>query len=167
MGTRQYKTQQPGNPEIRSEAGADAAPVTLAGLGDDDAVMQIAGRDVTINEIVEGAFEASGMSLDEWNAADPVVRDGLMANRRKELEVIFTSSTASNAELDAARAAAQANVARRQAARANAPKVATLDPRAHLPHKDEIDPFEITAPVETQQGWIAPSKQIAVPQRFK
>lgn len=38
------------------------------------------------------------------------------------------------------------------------PSVAKVDPDAHLPAADSVDPEKITAPVLTKSGWVLPQK---------
>lgn len=161
---RTYATQVPG---VATITPTDDAPTPIVGA-DTDAVLTVAGREVPLAEIVIGAFETSGMSAEEWAAADPEVRDDLVGKKRKELE----QSLANAGELPSQAAAREAAVAA-----VNARK-ATRDARAEiahaaaptvrkLPHRDEIDPEKIAAPVQTEQGWIVPSTPRELPRNFK
>ncbi|PRG76134.1 hypothetical protein C6T58_24760 [Burkholderia multivorans] len=144
----------------------DDAPVIIG--ADTDAVLTIAGRDVPLAEIVIGAFETSGMSAEEWACADPEVRDNLVGKKRKELE----QSLAQAGELPsqvAAREAALAAVNARKATRSARaePSQVAAPAASKLPHRDEIDPEKIAAPVQTEQGWIVPSTPRELPRNFK
>lgn len=163
---REYKTQQPGMPSTPAERTA-AAMVVLAGIGDPMSVMQIAGRDVSINEIVEGAFETSGLSLEEWNAAEPTKRDELIAGKRKELETVYRAAGELPSQ-DAAREQAQAAVAARRAQREAKP-AADGSPAAarELPHSSEVDPAALAAPKLCSDGWLVPTIQKPLPQNFR
>lgn len=168
---REYKTQQPGMPSTAPAAGAatttTAATIVLAGIGSDDAVMQIAGRDVPINDIVEGAFETSGLSAEEWNAAEPTKRDELIAGKRKEFEAMFRDAGQMPSQ-DAARQQAQAAVAARKAARAVQPAADGAAPAApSLPHSSEVDPATLAAPKLCSDGWLVPTIQKQLPQNFR
>jgi len=163
---REYKTQQPGMPTAPVDGG-DAAKVVLAGVGDNDAVMQIAGRDVPINDIVEGAFETSGLSAEEWNAAEPTKRDELIAGKRKELETMFRNAGDLPSQ-DAAREQAQAAVSARRAARAAQPAAdGTTAAAPPLPHSSEVDPATLAAPKLCADGWLVPTIQKQLPQNFR
>lgn len=163
---REYKTQQPGMPSTAPAAGASAA-IVLAGIGSDDAVMQISGRDVPINEIVEGAFETSGLSAEEWNAAEPTKRDELIAGKRKELETMFRNAGDMPSQ-ELARQQAQAAVAARQAARAARPAEDGAPAAAPtLPHSSEVDPATLAAPKLCSDGWLVPTIQKQLPQNFR
>jgi hypothetical protein len=163
---REYKTQQPGMPSAAPAAGATAA-VVLAGIGSDDAVMQISGRDVLINDIVEGAFETSGLSAEEWNAAEPTKRDELIAGKRKEFESMFRNA-GEMPDQQKAREQAAAAVAARRAAREAAP-AADGAPAAKptLPHSSEVDPATLAAPKLCSDGWLVPTIQKQLPQNFR
>ncbi|HIC7209397.1 hypothetical protein [Burkholderia stabilis] len=165
MSKRTYATQVPGT--IAAAPTADDDTPVLVGA-DTDAVLTIAGRDVPLAEIVIGAFETSGMSVEEWAAAEPEVRDDLVGRRRKELE----QSLAGAGELPsqaAAREAAVAAVNARKATRSDRAEMAqAAAPTVRkLPHRDEIDPEKIAAPVQTEQGWIVPSTPRELPRNFK
>lgn len=162
---REYKTQQPGMPSV--QAAGNANPVVLAGTGNDDAVMLISGRNVPINDIVEGAFETSGLSIEEWNAADPAQRDELIAGKRKELETMYRQAGDLPSQ-DAAREQALAAVAARRAARDvkpaedGSPAVAP-----EVPHSREIDPATLAAPKLCSDGWLVPTTLKQLPQNFR
>ncbi len=165
---REYKTQQPGMPSTASAAGKPSNDVVvLAGIGSDLAVMQIAGRDVPINDIVEGAFETSGLSAEEWNAADPAQRDELIAGKRKELETMFRGAGDMPSQA-AAREQAQAAVAARRAAREARPSE-DGSPAAEptLPHSSEVDPATLAAPKLCSDGWLVPTIQKQLPNNFR
>lgn len=164
MSKRTYATQMPGEAAITPQG--DEPPAIIG--ADTDAVLTIAGREVPLAEVVIGAFETSGMSVEEWAAVDPQVRDDLVGKKRKELE----QSLAGAGELPsqaAAREAAVAAVNARKASRtARAePSQAAAAGAPKLPHRDEIDPKAIAAPVQTQQGWIVPSTPRQLPRNFQ
>jgi hypothetical protein len=163
---REYKTQQPGVPSTPAER-TPAAMVVLAGIGDPMSVMQIAGRDVPINEIVEGAFETSGLSLEEWNAAEPTKRDELIAGKRKEFETMFRAAGDLPGQ-DAAREQAQAAVAARRAQREAKPAADGSPAAAPTPpHSSEVDPASLAAPKLCSDGWLVPTIQKQLPQNFR
>lgn len=120
-------------------------------------------------EVVIGAFETSGMSAEEWAAVEPELRDELVGKKRKELE----QSLAGAGELPSQTAARQAAIAAVNARRASRAAIdegttqATAQAARKLPHRDEIDPMEIAAPVLTQQGWVVPSAPRELPRNFK
>lgn len=161
---RTYATQVPGAAAV---VPTDAGPAPIVGA-DTDAVLTIAGREVPLAEIVIGAFETSGMSAEEWAEADPEVRDDLVGKRRKELEQSLSGAgelPSQAAAREAAVAAVNARAATRSARAEPAPAAA-----AHvrkLPHRDEVDPEKIAAPVQTEQGWIVPSTPRELPRNFK
>lgn len=164
---REYKTQQPGMPSAAPAVGGDASKTVLAGIGDNDVVMQIVGRDVPMNDIVEGAFETSGLSAEEWNAAEPTKRDELIAGKRKEFETMFRHAGDMPSQ-ELARQQAQAAVAARQAARAARPAEDGAAPAAPtLPHSSEVDPATLAAPKLCSDGWLVPTIQKQLPQNFR
>ncbi|MCA8427847.1 hypothetical protein LGN30_32175 [Burkholderia seminalis] len=165
MSKRTYATQVPGAAAVTP---TDDGPAPIVGA-DTDAVLTIAGREVPLAEIVIGAFETSGMSVEEWAAVDPQVRDDLVGKKRKELE----QSLAGAGELPSQAAAREAAVAAVNARRASRAAIADGTAKTgaqherKLPHRDEIDPMDIAGPVLTQQGWIVPSAPRELPRNFK
>ncbi|SDI65138.1 hypothetical protein SAMN04487926_12147 [Paraburkholderia steynii] len=162
-GARQYKTQTPGAP-VNSEL--SDGPV-IAGTGS-DGVIEIAGREVALDDVVQGAFETSGMSLDEWNAADGEKRDELIAAQRRDMESMFRSSQDLPGQ-DAAREAAVAAVNARKAARAQAQASSdsAVPAAPALPHSSEIDPASLAAPKLCRDGWLVPTTQRQLPRNFQ
>ncbi|WLE60295.1 hypothetical protein GIY62_06465 [Burkholderia plantarii] len=162
---RTYQTQTPGaSPVTATQPDGDVPSILGA---DTNAIITVGGREVPLAEIVIGAFETSGMSAEEWAAADPGVRDNLVGKQRKEIE----QAMAGAAELPSqasAREQAAAAVAARAATRAARQQLTPGQSAAPtLPHRDEVDPAKIAAPVQTQQGWIVPSTPRALPQNFR
>lgn len=158
---RQHNIQTPGAALHQAATSQSAgqqddndSDVVLVGIGSPDAVIDIDGRAVAINEIVTSAFETSGMSLLEWNALEGPQRDGFIAEKRQELATLYRNADREMPSQEDARAAAQAAVARRQAARTVHPDSPAAARQAALPHRDDIDPAELKAPVLTQQGWV-------------
>lgn len=164
MSKRTYATQVPGAAAITPQG--DEPPAIVG--ADTDAVLTIAGRDVPLAEVVIGAFETSGMSAEEWAAVDPQVRDDLVGKKRKELEQSLASAgelPSQAAAREAAVAAVNARKASRAAGTAAAKAIEADAPK--LPHRDEIDPKAIAAPVQTQQGWVVPSTPRTLPHNFR
>lgn len=159
---QQAMTQQSGN----EQRGDDDSNVQLVGLGDPDAAIDVEGRVVTLNEIVTSAFETSGLSVLEWNALEGVQRDGFVASKRSELATLYRNAPEDMPTQEEARANAQAAAARRQAARQANPGNPVGARESSLPHRDEIDPKAISAPVLTQQGWVVHSPK-ALPRNFQ
>ncbi|AJY14475.1 hypothetical protein K6W16_10425 [Burkholderia dolosa] len=165
MSKRTYATQVPGAAAVTP---TDDGPAPIVGA-DTEAVLTIAGREVPLAEIVIGAFETSGLSVEEWNAAEPQMRDDLVGKKRKEVEQTLASAGELPSQ-EAARKAAVAAVNARRASRAaidEGTTQATAQASRKLPHCDEIDPMAIAAPVLTQQGWIVPSAPRELPRSFK
>lgn len=161
---RSYQVQTPGqvaSPKDNPEA------VPLVGIAEDPAFIDIAGRQVSLNEIVMSAFETAGVSILEWNAMSGEQRDELVADKRKELQALFRDGGQDLPAQDATRQAAQAAVAARKAAREANPGVAASDRPPVLPHRDDIDPNKIAAPVLTQQGWIVSNIPRQLPSNFR
>jgi hypothetical protein len=161
---RQYKTQTPGapaDPETNPQAS------TIAGMGDDGAMMDVGGREIPINDVVRSAYETAALSLDEWNALDGHERDELIAGKRREIAALMKA--AGDAEMpsqaDVQRKAQKAVAARRASRQAIAGGGKPAEPA--LPHSSEIDPAEIAAPVLCRDGWLVPTTQRALPANFK
>ncbi len=163
MTKRTYQTQTPG-----AAVSQPGETVEFAIVGSDtDAVITIGGRDVPLAEIVIGAYETSGMSAEEWAAVDPQVRDDLVGKQRKEIEQAMAGA-ADLPSLAVAREQAAAAVAARAATRTARQKATPSQAAAPtLPHRDDIDPKAIVAPVQTQQGWVVPSTPRTLPQNFR
>ncbi|WP_124094484.1 hypothetical protein [Burkholderia gladioli] len=164
MTKRTYQTQTPGAAAIDQAAAAGELAIVGA---DTDAMISIGGRNVPLAEIVIGAYETSGMSAEEWAAIDPQVRDDLVGKQRKEVEQAMASATELPSQA-AAREQAAAAVAARAATRTARQKATPSQAAAPtLPHRDDVDPKTIVAPVQTQQGWIVPSTPRTLPQNFR
>lgn len=146
--------------------GDDDSHVKLVGLGDPGAAIDVEGRTVALNEIVTSAFETSGLSVLEWNALEGVQRDGFVASKRSELATLYRNAPSDMPSQDEARANAQAAAARRQAARQANPDNPAAARESALPHRDDVDPRRINAPVLTQQGWVVHSPK-ALPRNFQ
>ncbi|PRG49702.1 hypothetical protein [Burkholderia gladioli] len=164
MTKRTYQTQTPG--AAATDQAAAAGELAIVGA-DTDVMISIGGRNVPLAEIVIGAYETSGMSAEEWAAIDPQVRDDLVGKQRKEVEQAMASATELPSQV-AARELAAAAVAARAATRSARQKAAPSEAVAPtLPHRDDVDPKKIVAPVQTQQGWIVPSTPRTLPQNFR
>ncbi|MFY4697933.1 hypothetical protein [Burkholderia glumae] len=164
MTKRTYQTQTPG--AAATDQAAAAGELAIVGA-DTDAMISIGGRNVPLAEIVIGAYETSGMSAEEWAAIDPQVRDDLVGKQRKEVEQAMASATELPSQA-AARELAAAAVAARAATRSARQKATPSQAAAPtLPHRDDVDPKTIVAPVQTQQGWIVPSTPRTLPQNFR
>lgn len=161
---RTYDVKTPGKVESPQE---NPSAVPLVGISEDNATIVIAGRDVALNEIVMGAFETAGVSVLEWNALEAEARDELIADKRKELQALFRDAGVDLPAQDATRRAAQAAVAARKAAREANPGVAASDRPPTLPHRDDVDPNKIAAPVLTQQGWVVSNIPRSLPSNFR
>lgn len=140
---RTYRTSTPGQVPM-----IDDQPAVL-GMGSTD-TMEIHGKTFPISEIVQAAFETSGLSLEMWNDAPAEERDAMFQSQVQELTEL-TAAAEKNLPLTAT------------------PRVqpVTATPRKHAfgakPHPDDVDPDTITAPVETTHGWIVPSKPMQIP----
>lgn len=152
---RTFKTQTPGAPASTETDSQSDDAFTLAGLGEDDVVIDIGGRDVPMNDIVRSAYETSAYSAEQWNALDGHERDELIATKQKELAQLFRArgDEALPNQADVQRRM-QAAVEQRRAARQAIPKGAS--PEEALPHSSELDPAEIAAPVLCRDGWLVP-----------
>jgi len=145
---RNYQTQMPGAAPRDNQQGE-----ALAGLGDDDATIDIAGESHPLNEVVNSAFETTGMSVSEWNALTGVERDARVQAQIAEIESITAQM-------------AGRGVPMTRAPQKPAAKKPAAAPRGdRLPEPHEVDPDKITAPTRTTKGWIIPSKPIRVPKR--
>lgn len=162
---RAYATQVPGVAAIEPQG--DQPPAIIG--ADTDAVLTIAGRDVPLAEIVIGAFETSGMSVEEWAAAEPQVRDDLVGKKRKELEQSLATAGELPSQEIARQAAVAAVEARRTARAAISEGTARTGAQVErkLPHRDDVDAMEIAAPVLTQQGWVVPSAPRELPRNYR
>jgi hypothetical protein len=161
---RQYKVTTPGAP-ADPETNPNAS--TIAGMGDDDAMMDVGGREIPINDVVRSAYETAALSLDEWNALDGHERDELIAGKTREMATMFKAlgDTEMPSQAEAQRKAQEAVAARRasrQAIEGGGKPAAPV-----LPHSSEIDPAEIAAPVLCRDGWLVPTTQRALPANFK
>jgi hypothetical protein len=161
---RTYKTQMPGAP-ADPETNPDATPI--AGMGDDDAMIEVGGREIPINDVVRSAYETAALSLDEWNALDGHERDELIAGKRREMATMFKSlgDTELPSQADVQRRA-QAAVEARRASRQSIAGGAKA-PEPALPHSSQLDPADIAAPVLCRDGWLVPTTQRALPANFK
>lgn len=161
---RTYKTQTPGapaDPETNPEA------TQIAGIGEDDVVLDVGGREVPMNDIVRSAYETSAYSAEQWNALDGHERDELIAAKRKELAQQFKElgDDVLPSQADVQRRALAAVEQRRAARQAIAQGGKAPEPA--LPHSSELDPAEITAPKLCSDGWLVPTTQRALPANFK
>jgi hypothetical protein len=150
---RTYNTQTPG-----AAPPVDESVVSIAGMSSDDTTIEIAGKQFPLNEVVQAAFETSGLSLLEWNAIEPEKRDAMLQAQVQEL----TELTAAAERNQPLTAAPRAKPIRAESEERTRP---VRRGYGELPAPHEVDPDEITAPVETTHGWIVPSKPMQGPRR--
>lgn len=160
---RTYKTQTPGAPADPTD-NPDAT--LIAGMGEDDVLLDVGGREVPMNDIVRSAYETSAYSAEAWNALDGHERDELIAAKRKELAQQFRDlgNEALPNQADVQRRAAAAVEQRRRARRAIELGAA---PEDVLPHSTELDANEIAAPTLCRDGWLVPIAKEPLPQKFR
>lgn len=163
---RKHNVQTPG------AAPAQVTPHDIAAV-ENGPTIEIGGRQVPIVEIEQNAFETSGLTAEEWDALDGRDRDERIGKARKEIEASLREFNENHADADqkSAQARAAANVAARRAARGLSGKSGAgrqADPFEHLPHSDEYDPKEISAPVQCRDGILVPDTSGQVlPKKFK
>lgn len=148
---RTYNTQTPG-----AAPTVDESSVGIAGMGGDDTTIEIAGKQFSLNEVVQAAFETSGLDLLSWNAMEPERRDALLQAQVQELTEL-TAAADRNQPLTATPRAKPRKQAEDQPARP------VRRGYGELPAPHEIDVDEITAPVETTHGWLVPSRPMVGP----
>lgn len=160
---RTYKTQTPGAP---ADPATNPESTTIAGMGDDEAMMDVGGREIPINDVVRSAYETAALSLDEWNALDGHERDELIAGKRREIAAMLKAAgdTEMPSQSDVQRKAQEAVAARRASRQAIAGGGKPVEPVR--PHSSELDPAEIAAPVLCRDGWLVPTNQ-TLPANFK
>jgi hypothetical protein len=163
MATRSYKTQTPGAP---ADPATNPDATQIAGMGADDVMIDVSGRDVPMNDIVRSAYETSAYSAEAWNALDGHERDELIAAKRKELAQQFRDlgDEALPDQAEVQRRAAAAVEQRRRARKAIEQGAA---PEEVLPHSSELDPDQIAAPVLCRDGWLVPTPKDPLPQKYR
>lgn len=163
MATRSHTIQTPGAPAINP----NPQSVPLVGIGEDDVFIDVAGRPFPMNDIVRGAYETSGLSLEEWNALKGQERDELLAAKRKELAQLARDAGDMPNQKEVQQAAMAAATARREKNQAAANPNSPQAKAAELPHSSTLDARKISAPVLCSDGILVPSTPRVMPANFK
>jgi hypothetical protein len=148
--SRTHNIQTPGaSPTV------DESAVSIAGMSADESTIDIDGKPFPLNEIVQAAFETSGLDLLTWNDLEPEERDALVQKQVSEITEL-AEQVKRNQPLTA-----------EQRVKPAAQEVERTRPvrrgYGELPQPHEVDVDTITAPVETTQGWLVPSKPMMPP----
>lgn len=159
---RQHAIQTPGQAPLVPNPESDV----LAGIGEDDVLIDISGHQVPMNDIVRSAYETSGISLLEWNDLDGHARDEMVAAKRKEMAVQFRDMGDFPAREEVQRRA-QASADARRAARKAGYEDTPEAKIARLPHSSEVDPADLSAPMQCSDGILVPTTPRVMPQNFR
>lgn len=154
--TRNIKVQTPGQP-LQS-----AAPAKQ----EDMATVNIAGREMPLKEIVQAAFETSGLSVDEWESLPANERDERVGLKTRELAEQLRAAGNSLSQYEVQKRAQAAVDARRNGRKAGGAN-AKHDPLADLPHSSDIDPKTLAAPMQCRDGIVVPDRQEPLPKNFR
>lgn len=159
---REHKVLTPGAPALIP----NPESLPLAGIGDDEVEIDISGHAVPMNDIVRGAYETSGISIAEWNDLDGHQRDELIASKRKEMAQQF-KEMGDLPERDEVQRRAQASADARRAANRAGTADTPEAKLARLPHSSELDPAEISAPVQCSDGILVPTTPRVMPANYR